>query len=78
MFMHICTCGYPITELPLSMCHPDGAKLDTPKNKILQVLEPMQNEVSGNHNSVVADCTLIDGGLLIHSKLSTEYRQENK
>ena len=30
---------YPLTPIPLSLCHVDGTMLNTPKSKLLQYME---------------------------------------
>ena len=60
-------CSFPITDVPLSISHPDGSRQRTNKNLLLRKLETMQDRVE---NLPPVDACLIDGGLLIHSYLA--------
>ena len=62
--------SYPITQCPLSISHPDGGPLTTPKSKMLEVLEPLQDVKLTEHDICNTTATVIDGGLLIHAKLA--------
>ena len=60
-------CSFPITDVSLSISHPDGSRQRTNKNLLLRKLETMQD---GVENLPPVDACLIDGGLLIHSYLT--------
>ena len=65
---HVISC--PITEFPLSIVHSDGSRMTTPKCKFLDKLVSKQNEF--DHTPILPiDVTLLDGGLLLHSFLSS-------
>lgn len=61
---------FPITIYPLSITHSDGTGLKTDKSKLLGKLEKLQ-DWSSEAPLPSTDVTLVDGGLLIHSFLST-------
>ena len=47
---------YPLTPVPLSLCHLDGSMQKTPKTKLLQELEKRVKSTSPSH----IDVTIID------------------
>ena len=61
--------SFPIIEKPLALCHPDGTMVNSPKSKLLEVLEPMKGQVLETSDVAAAGSTLIDGGVLTHAKL---------
>ena len=60
-------CSFPITDVPLSISHPDGSRQGTNKSLLLKKLETMQD---GLESLPHIDVCLIDGGLLIHEYLA--------
>ena len=64
--------SYPITQCPLSISHSDEKPLTTPKSKIIEVLEPLQDSKLSYQDEQNTTTTVIDGGLLLHAKLAVE------
>ena len=59
---------YPLTEYPLSLAHSDGTIMKSPKSKLLNKLETLQDTANFKPKEITA--TVIDGGLILHSILS--------
>ena len=53
---------YPLTPVPLSLCHVDGTMLKTPKSALMQYLE---NKVKSNSPEHI-DVTIIDASFYFH------------
>ena len=66
--------SFPITQCPLSISYPDGEPLTTPKAKMMEILEPLQDTVLNESDMSLCDVYMVDGGNLIHSKLAVTKR----
>ena len=53
---------YPLTSVPLSLCHIDGTMQKTPKTKLLQELENRVKFIGPTY----VDVTIIDGMFFLH------------
>lgn len=62
--------SFPLTKWPLAITHSDGSRMTTNKSKLLKKLEELQDGFTQEQLPLIS-VTLIDGGLLIHSFLST-------
>ena len=60
---------YPITDMPLSLAHTDGTFLKTDKSALLRCLESKQSVTPTMDVSPTIECSVIDGGLLLHTML---------
>ena len=61
---------FPVTDYPLAIAHSDGSGFKTDKSNLLRKLEQLQDGFATTPLPPI-DVTLIDGGLLIHSFLSS-------
>ena len=68
--------SFPIIEHPPAITHSDGLRITTQKSKLLKKLEELQDGYTQAQLPVIS-ATLINGGLLIHSFLSTLGRITN-
>ena len=71
-----CPFCLPIHKKKKKITHSDGSRMTTQKSKLLKKLEELQDGYTQAQLPVFS-VTLIDGGLLIHSFLSTLGRITN-
>ena len=65
-----CILTFPITDVPLSLAHIDGMLNKTDKSVFTKYLEEKQDNTIIYKNLLCFNATILDGGLLRHSKLT--------
>jgi len=57
--------SYPLTPIPLSLCHVDGGICTTDKSVLMSVVEKLHKDIHTNREENVDIC-IIDGFMLLH------------